>query len=215
MKKYLLAAAILICGAITVFAFQEPLIWKGKTSSNTQPVLKDGDIIFQSSISPQCQAIKQATHSPYSHCGIVYKEGNKFYVYEAIEPISKTPLKEWIARSDNNEYAVRRLKNADAVLTAHVIAKMKKAGERFSDKHYDAYFGWSDDLIYCSELVWKIYKEGAGLEIGHLKKLREFDLSSPLVKQTMQQRYGNIPPLDELAISPGDLYNSDLLMTVH
>ena len=34
-----------------------------------------------------------------------------------------------------------------------------------NNKDYDLYFEWSDDKIYCSELVWKIYKNGADIEL--------------------------------------------------
>lgn len=49
------------------------------------------------------------------------------------------------------------------------MKKMKKVGEKYIGKDYDLYFEWSDSRIYCSELVWKIYKESIGLEIGNLE----------------------------------------------
>ena len=57
-----------------------------KLSSND--ALKDGDIIFQTSLSNQSKAIQLATNSKYSHCGIIYKSGNDFYVFEAIQPVT-------------------------------------------------------------------------------------------------------------------------------
>jgi uncharacterized protein YcfL len=47
-------------------------------------ILKDGDIIFQTSQSAQSKAIQAATHSKYSHCGIIYKEGSNYFVFEAV-----------------------------------------------------------------------------------------------------------------------------------
>ncbi len=79
---------------------------------------------------------------------------------------------------------------------------MKQAGKQFMGKDYDGTFEWSDDRIYCSELVWKIYKTGAGIEVGKLKKLRDFDLSSEAVKAKLKEHYGNNIPLDEPVISP-------------
>src|SRR5688572_1747556 len=66
--------------------------------------LRDGDIIFQTSLSSQSKAIQLATHSEYSHCGIIYKKGNHFYVYEAIQPVKMTPLYKWIARGKDGHY---------------------------------------------------------------------------------------------------------------
>lgn len=34
---------------------------------------EEGDIIFQTSMSSQSQAIQLATHSPYSHMGVLFK----------------------------------------------------------------------------------------------------------------------------------------------
>lgn len=100
------------------------------------------------------------------------------------------------------------------MLTPEVISKMKTAGERFNGKDYDFYFGWSDERIYCSELVWKIYNEVTGLEIGKLQELKDFDLESPAVKQQMKEIYGDNIPLTEKIISPVSMFESSLLATV-
>jgi hypothetical protein len=176
--------------------------------------LHDGDIIFQTSRSAQSRAIQQATHSPYSHCGLVYKKENEYFVFEAVQPVKMTPLNQWIANGKEGRYVIKRLKNADQVLTPSVLKKMKEAGDRFTGKNYDLYFDWSDERIYCSELVWKIYKEGAGLEVGKLQKLKEFDLSSAAVKTKMKERYGDNIPLNETVISPAAIFNSEWLVLV-
>jgi hypothetical protein len=62
--------------------------------------------------------------------------------------------------------------------------------------------------------VWKIYKQGAGIEVGKLQKLQDFDLSSTEVKQKMQERYGNAIPYEALVISPAQLFESELLEVV-
>ena len=86
--------------------------------------------------------------------------------------------------------------------------------ERFKDKDYDLYFEWSDEKIYCSELVWKIYKEALGIEIGELETLKDFDLSNEIVNKKVRERYGDNIPLDEKVISPAAMFNSDKLETV-
>jgi len=91
---------------------------------------------------------------------------------------------------------------------------MKDLGEKFKGKNYDIYFEWSDYKIYCSELVWKIYKETLNIEIGELQELREFDLTNDIVKNKMKERYGNDIPLDEKVISPATMFESDKLVTV-
>ncbi|MNE16636.1 hypothetical protein D3C80_1095880 [compost metagenome] len=176
--------------------------------------LQNGDLIFQTSLSAQSKAIQLATHSPYSHCGLIYKEGTKYFVFEAVQPVKLTPLDKWIARGNKGHFVVKRLKNADQVLTPQVQQKMKAVCSELKGKDYDIYFGWSDDRIYCSELIWKVYQRAAGVEIGKLEKLKDFDLSDKEVKKIMKARYGNAIPENEKVISPKSIFESNLLETI-
>ncbi len=176
--------------------------------------IKDGDIIFQTSLSSQSKAIQLATQSAYSHCGIIYKENGQHYVFEAIQPVKTTPLDQWIARGENQHFVIKRLKNANQILTDETLQKMKTEGEKFKGKNYDLTFEWSDDNIYCSELIWKIYQRATGIEIGKLETLRDFDLTHEVVIQKMKERYGDKIPMDEIVISPQSIFESDLLETI-
>jgi len=176
--------------------------------------LREGDLIFQTSLSRQSQAIQLATKSRYSHCGLIYKDGKDYYVFEAVQPVKRTPLDKWIARGKDGKYVIKRLKNADQVLTPATLAKMKQIGDKFKGKNYDLTFEWSDDKIYCSELIWKIYQRTTGLEIGKLEKLSDFDLTNEAVKMKMKERYGDKIPMNEIVISPVAIFDSELLKTV-
>jgi hypothetical protein len=66
-----------------------------------QDDIKNGDLIFQTSLSGQSKAVQLATKSKYSHCGLIYKDGNDFYVFEAVQPVKRTPLDKWIARGQD------------------------------------------------------------------------------------------------------------------
>lgn len=176
--------------------------------------LHNGDIIFQTSRSSQSAAIQIATHSKYSHMGIIFFKEGKPCVFEAVRTVQYTPLKQWIDRGNSGHYVIKRLRNADKVMTAQAIEKLKSVAANFQGKPYDITFEWSDDNIYCSELVWKIYDRGIGIQVGRLKKLRDFDLSNDAVKNKMKERYGDQIPLDETVISPGDMFSSELLKTV-
>jgi hypothetical protein len=175
----------------------------------------DGDIIFQTSRSRQSAAIQSATKSAYSHMGIVYLRDGRPVVFEAVEPVKTTPLAEWIARGEDGHYVVKRLANAEAALSAEALGRMQRIGEGFAGKHYDLYFEWSDERIYCSELVWKIYQRGLGVEIGALETLGDFDLSSPAVREKLKERWRGDPPLEERVISPAAMFDSDLLVEVY
>lgn len=174
--------------------------------------LKNGDIIFQTSLSEQSKAIQLATKSPYSHCGIIFKEGSDFFVFEAIQPVQKTPLNKWIKRGKDGHYVVKRLKD-NRVLTSDIMKIMMEEGKKMNGKNYDQYFEWNNDRIYCSELIWKIYKQ-AGIELSKPEKLRNFDLRHLKVEQKLKERYGNNVPLDEKVVSPVALFNSKLLERV-
>ena len=176
--------------------------------------LREGDLIFQTSLSRQSQAIQLATKSRYSHCGLIYKDGKDYYVFEAVQPVKRTPLDKWIARGKEGKYVIKRLKNADQVLTPATLAKMKQIGDKFKGKNYDLTFEWSDDKIYCSELIWKIYQRATGLEIGKLEKLSDFDLTNEAVKLKMKERYGDKIPMNEIVISPVTIFDSELLKTI-
>jgi len=175
--------------------------------------LRDGDIIFQTSRSGQSLAIRQATHSRYSHMGIIFLRDGKPYVYEAAKTVRYTPVKEWIARGVDGHYVVKRLRDSGK-LAPDYAARLRRAAEAFQGKPYDLTFEWSDERIYCSELVWKIYQRGVGVRIGRLQKLRDFDLTAPAVKAKMKERYGERVPLEEDVISPGEMFDSGLLELV-
>ncbi|GAA3769347.1 YiiX family permuted papain-like enzyme [Flavobacterium ginsengiterrae] len=189
-----------------------------KTKTETDKVMSNkiesGDIIFQTSQSPQCEAVRIATNSKFSHCGIIFNLNGKWFVYEAVQPVKLTPFDEWIQHGKDNKYVVKRLKNAKAVLTPEILQKMENYGQQFDGKEYDAYFEWTDNRIYCSELVWKIYKNAADIELSKLRELKEFNLEDPRVKKVLKERYGNNIPLKEKVVVPSDLADSNLLVTV-
>jgi len=177
-------------------------------------VVQNGDIIFQTSKSSQSKAIQLATNSKYSHMGIIYNIDGQLFVYEAAQPVKLTPLNEWINHGKDGKYVIKRLKNAGNILTQKTLMKMKQVGEKYNGKDYDLYFEWSDDKIYCSELVWKIYKKGANIEIGKLEELSDFDLNNRIVKNKLKERYGDNIPLKEKVISPAAMFNSDKLKII-
>lgn len=183
------------------------------TAASAQP-LRDGDIIFQSSPSSQSRAVELATRSPYSHMGMVFLLHGRAYVYEAAERVKFTPLDQWIARGVHGKYVVMRLRDAERLLTPRAQQRLLAVARQYEGRPYDLYFEWSDRRIYCSELVWKVYRRTLGQSLGQPQRLREFDLSHPLVRHKMRERYGNRVPLDEVVISPAAVYASPLLIKI-
>lgn len=174
-------------------------------------VPQDGDIVFHESTSRQSPIIKLAQHSKWTHCGIVFHIGDKAYVYEAVDPVRYTPLKDWVARGKDGVYCAKRLKSP---LSASSIEKMKTVGAKYKGKHYDSLFQWSDNRMYCSELIWKIYFEGAGIEVCKPNHFSDYSISLPRVKKLIKERYGDKFDPSEQIVSPQALFKSKLLKKV-
>ena len=203
MKKIIAIFILFLAAGISIYSINS-------TKNKSVDKFQTGDIIFIHSASGQGKAIQLATKSKYTHVGIIFKEGDRTYVYHAVEPVKKSTLEEFMEYSSDGEYVVKRLKSK-TLLNEKGNSQMLSLANKLVGKHYDIYFNWSDDEIYCSELVWKLYKQVYGIEIGKLRPLKDFDLSSKEVKYIMEKRYGNNIPLNELMISPADMFSSDLL----
>ncbi|MEB4677176.1 YiiX family permuted papain-like enzyme [Enterobacteriaceae bacterium G50] len=170
-----------------------------------------GDIIFQSSQSSQSKAIQLATHSDYSHTGMIVIREKKPYVFEAVGPVIYTPLQKWIKHGKDGKYIVRRV---DGGLSAQQKQKLAQTAKHYLGKPYDLAFSWSDERQYCSEVVWKVYDTALGMKMGKLQKLKDFDLSHPAVQAKLKERYGKNVPLNETVISPQAVFDAPGLETV-
>ncbi|MDO7883860.1 YiiX family permuted papain-like enzyme [Hymenobacter cheonanensis] len=189
--------------------------WPKKRAATTfTSRLHEGDLIFHTSQSAQSQAIQLATHSRYSHCGLLYKTHGEWQVFEAVQPVQLTPLARWVARGQGRHFVVKRLRDAQTALTPAALARLRAAGQPLLGLDYDLVFNWSDKQLYCSELIWKVYDRGLHRQLGQLQRLRDFDLTSPAVQAKLRQRYGTHLPLDEPVISPASLFASTELRTV-
>lgn len=214
MRKRFVVLSGLALLAGTVFGVRA-LSDKGRpTRDPSVAVLKDGDILFQQTGGEQGRAVQLATGSPWTHVGIAFKKDGQWMVYEAVGPVRYTPLEEWTGHGANGHWVAKRWVGADRMDSAELSARLHSAGERFLGLPYDLPFRWSDERIYCSELVWKMYAEGLGVHLCEPKPMREHALGSATVQRHMQDRYGNTPPLDEPMIAPGALYDCATLKLV-
>lgn len=174
--------------------------------------LQEGDIVFQGNPGAQSDAIRDATGSPFTHCGVVFKHEGRWMVVEAVQPVGATPLDHWIARSLPDTFRAYRLKQPLGPASA---AKARRWAEGQLGRNYDLKFRWDDGALYCSEFVWKLYRQ-AGVELCEQRRFRDYNLEAPTVKAIIDQRYGGREnlPLDEPAVAPGDLVESPLLVEV-
>lgn len=212
-KRRIITLSLLLFAGIAIAAAaigNSITIKKRAAAENT---LRTGDIIFQSNARGQGLAIQLATKSKYTHVGMIVMKSGRPYVYEAVGPVKLTPLSEFASHGEGSHYTVKRLKT-DSLLNDSVSSVLTKKADAYLGKPYDIWFGWTDEHIYCSEYVWKIYKQATGLEVGKLQLLKEFDLSSPVVQAVIVERYGDNIPYEETVVSPDAIFNSPLLKTV-
>lgn len=174
-----------------------------------QTDFKDGDLILHTSTSSQSAAIRLATHSVYSHVGLIEVAEDGVFVIEAVQPVKRTPIGRFQARGLQQRWTVLR----DPTLTAEQRASIVAEARRHLGKPYDFKFGWDDESLYCSELVRKAFARGAGKSIGRMQRLAELDLK--LVKPALEGRYGKgaVPMTLEL-ITPAALAEDATLEVV-
>lgn len=161
--------------------------------------LQNGDIVLHKSQSSQAVALQAATGSSYTHTGLVFLRDDVPYVLEAVEPVKWTSFATWEQRGlDQHVVVVRRVEP----FSVEEASAVRTAAEHFLHRHYDVLFQWSDDTIYRSELVYKAYMRGLGLEAGHLVPLATQDLQSPAVQALIRARGSHNLDPSELIVPP-------------
>ncbi len=99
--------------------------------------IREGDFIFQHLPARLTRVIADVTNSQYSHCGIIIKKVDGFYVLEAIGPVKETPLQEWIDRGVGHRITIVRLKEQ----YRNQIPKIIQAARQFMYAPYDIQYG--------------------------------------------------------------------------
>lgn len=168
-----------------------------------------GDVVFQSlPYGPLVVAIEGATDSPYSHCGLVARRGNRWVVIEAYRGVEETPLMTWLARGRDGAFAAYRLRPADEPF----IPEMVERARELLGRPYDARYRWDDEKIYCSELVSKAFERATGRPLG--KRVRLGSLRWQPYRATIERIEQGPVPLDREMITPRDLAAAEELRLV-
>lgn len=158
--------------------------------------LQEGDIVFIESQSSQAPYIKVGTMSRWTHCGIIVDTPEGLKVLEASKTVRLTPFADFIGSARDENWCVRR---PEQTLTKPV--KYKK----YLGMPYDLAFKFDNGKMYCSELVWLIYKE-QGVELCKPRKVSSFPMTRiPKVKKLMDKRGIS---MDQEAVAPVDLFKA-------
>ena len=203
MKKILIAIGILIVAiAIPLRSWLiEPL------SAQDAPItdIREGDVIFHTSQSSQSPLIQISTRSHITHCGIVVMKEGKPYVLETLKTLVLTPLDKFIVRGKDGKYWLKRSDKEDIKIDyAHYLGKS-----------YDFAFSFDNDIYYCSELVYDIYKRQLGIELCTPKQIGDYLILGTdkldKIKETMSRR--GITK-EQYAVAPVDIFESKHLHNI-
>ena len=186
---------------------------KSKSSRKASEVYhpRAGDVLFQAL--PRgvdlVEAIEGVTRSNYSHCGVVLKgTDGDWKVFESIGLVGAIPLKNWVSRGRGKKFSAFRLKEEHA----SELPKFKSALAKYAGRPYDLRYRMDDKFIYCSELVYKAYRDATGKPLGKLAKLGDLNWRPYLA--TIRKYEGGDPPLDREMITPIDLSKAPQLQKV-
>lgn len=127
--------------------------------------LKTGDIIFRKEDSFLSDRFEKLDGRGYSHTGVIYIIDKKIYVLHIERDDSKkdlkiVPIKQYLKYA--TRYKIERLiRRYSAESINKNIQKIIKINPKFDFK-FDLN---SDDKMYCTELVFKLYKNSFGIEL--------------------------------------------------
>ena len=158
--------------------------------------LQEGDVVFIESQSSQSPYIKVGTMSKWTHCGVVVNTPQGMKVLEASKTVRLTPFAKFIGSAKNENWMVKRPKRK----LPEPISYSKYLG-----MPYDLEFKFNNGKMYCSELVWLIYKD-QGIELCRPRRVSSFICTRiPPVKRLMRKRGIT---MDQQAVAPVDLYKA-------
>lgn len=154
------------------------------------PPLKTGDIVFQKTITSASDAIMLASGTQYTHVGIVeVDKAGRPQVIEAVGPVQKIPLDDWIKKGDGDRITVKRVKGLSEAQAGEAVASAR----RYMGRPYDHYFYETRDQIYCSELVYAAFKDGPDITVGKEEKVRDLNIDTGAAQKLIQQRWKSHP----------------------
>lgn len=158
--------------------------------------IKEGDIVFIESQSQQSPYIKIGTMSKWTHCGVVVNTPEGLKVLEASKTVRLTPCANFIGAAKNDNWCIKRPRKA---ITGPI--KYRK----YLGQPYDLEFKFDNGKMYCSELVWLVYKD-QGIELCDPRKVSSFVMTRfPKVKKLMQKRDIR---MDQEVVAPVDIYKA-------
>jgi hypothetical protein len=182
-----------------------------KTLSRYQPQV--GDVIVQS-ITPcgrLLRTVKGVTESKWCHCGVVDQKDGQWMVCEAVgDGVRYTPLAFFLLRGDEIDFEVYRLTGD----SRHLAPDLAQCCQKYLGRPYDIQYELDDEKIYCSELVYKAFRDAT--DGGVVSTVDRFgDLNWAEFKDDIAHYHGSENlPLDREVVTPVSLTRSQQLVKV-
>ena len=89
MKKAFIIIGVMLC--VMGYPFRSMLVEVVTATKAPIEDVREGDVIFQTSLSQQSPLIKMGTRSTITHCGVVVMKDGKPYVLETQKTLVLTP----------------------------------------------------------------------------------------------------------------------------
>jgi hypothetical protein len=174
---------------------------------------REGDLVFQALPLDVdlIQAIEGITQSHYSHVGVLHLRKGKWTVIEACAPgVIYTPFEKWKKIGRNGRWAVYRLKPKYRPL----IPKFLKNLHTHAGKLYDFKYEFTDDKLYCSELVFHAWKKATQKNMGKPENVLTLNWK-PYQATIEKYNQGPLPASGRILISPISLSRANQLERVY
>ncbi|CAN5567095.1 hypothetical protein BH10BAC4_BH10BAC4_11590 [soil metagenome] len=189
--------------------------------SSAQARLREGDLLFQTNAcGPLCESINKVTEGykgfDFNHCALVIKVKNSLQAIEAIgEDVHLISIEKFYERSKGiNPIVVGRLRPS----YQHALKDISTRALSYLNTAYDPYYELDNGKLYCSELIYELFKSSDNGE--PIFPLAPMTFKDPVTKEIFDgwkiyyQSLNHPIPEGKPGINPGGLSLSDKISIV-
>ena len=207
MKKWICILALLLTSQVS-------------QSQEKEQGFKAGDILFQDlDCGSLCDAIEKVTfgfqNKDYSHVGLVIEDKNKnLFVVEAIGGnVQKVSIEQFFKRSPE-VLGARLIKEYQPLIKKACKYAVETVGTPYDDR-----FIMNNDSLYCSELIYEVFKKANhNEEVFYLMPMTFKDPDTREFFPAWIDYYNDLHssiPESEPGINPGLISRSDKLIIIY
>jgi len=188
------------------------VIFLSSCSEKEEYHFKEGDLFFQDQdCGLFCEAIEKVTEgymgSKLSHVGVLVRVDDSWKILEAGgEGVVITAVDTFLNRSyddnGNPKVLVGRIKNLDI----NLLRSAKTIAMSLIGKPYDDFFNISNDMYYCSELLYESFKNVHGKPLFELQPMTFKDPATDDIADVWKDYFEGLDhpiPEGELGLNPG------------